>query len=254
MDIATLIGLVSGLAIIAVAIMLGGDIGSFINIPSILIVVGGTIAATLIKFTLPDVMTALKTGLKAAFKSEIQDPATLIDVSVDLAGKARKGGLIALEGVKIENELYAKGIRLCVDGHSLEVVQATVAKEIALSIQRLEEGDKILRGIGDTAPAFGMIGTLVGLVQMLSNMEDPSTIGPAMAVAMLTTFYGAVIANLLALPMADKVVSKSEADQRVKDLILESIVQIHGSQNPTVLKEMLSVYLVESSGDNGDEE
>ena len=249
MDIATLLGIVSGLAIIFAAIALGSGIGIFVNVPSILIVIGGTIAATLIKFTLKDVVSALKIGISSAIKIDNLDPLYLIELSVDMAQKARKGGLISLEGEKIENELMAKGIQLCVDGHALEVVRDTLTKEISMNALRRSEGEKIFRGIGDSAPAFGMIGTLIGLVQMLSNMDDPKTIGPAMAVAMLTTFYGAVIANLIALPMADKLASKIAQEETVKQLILEAVMQIHGGQNPNVLREMLSVYVVGGAGD-----
>ena len=248
MDIATIIGLVAGLGIIIMAIMLGGDLGAFVNVPSLLIVVGGTICATLIKFPLSDVMKSFSLGAGIAFKNTQDDPQYLVDKAVELAEMVRKNGLLALESVKIDNDFFQKGVRLCTDGHKIEVIKDTITREVNLAILRQEKGENMFRGIGDMAPAFGMIGTLVGLVQMLSNMDDPKTIGPAMAVAMLTTFYGAVIANLFAIPVADKLSLKTEKDRLNLELIVESVIQLHGSQNPMALKEILSVYLPGASG------
>ena len=243
MDIATLIGLLSGLGVVGVAIALGGDFGSFVNVPSLLVVFGGTMAATFIKFPMKQVLTAFKTGANIAFKNSKDDPQYIYDQAIELAGVVRKNGLLGLQEAVVENDLFQKGLSMCLDGHNLEVIRATITQEAHLSIKREEQGEKMFRGIGDTAPAFGMIGTLVGLVQMLSSLSDPGSIGPAMAVAMLTTFYGALIANLIALPMADKMATKAEQSRTVKDLIIESIVQLHGSQNPMVMAEILGVYL-----------
>lgn len=137
----------------------------------------------------------------------------------------------------------ARGIRMCVDGHSGEVIRSSISSEVEKSIQNDELGELMFRGIGDTAPAFGMIGTLVGLVQMLANLSDPDAIGPAMAIAMLTTFYGAVLANLIALPIADKLALKVERLKNTKMLIIESVVQIQASQSPMVMKEILGPHL-----------
>jgi chemotaxis protein MotA len=155
----------------------------------------------------------------------------------------RKNGLLGLESVEIENEVMKRGIRMCVDGHNSDVIRSSISSEVAKSIQRDELGEVMFRGIGDTAPAFGMIGTLVGLVQMLANLSDPDAIGPAMAIAMLTTFYGAVLANLIALPIADKLALKVEQLRNTKELIVESVVQIQASQSPLVMKEILGPYL-----------
>ena len=129
------------------------------------------------------------------------------------------------------------------DGHSGEVIRSSISSEVEKSIQNDELGELMFRGIGDTAPAFGMIGTLVGLVQMLANLSDPDAIGPAMAIAMLTTFYGAVLANLIALPVADKLALKVDRLKNTKQLIIESVVQIQASQSPMVMKEILGPYL-----------
>lgn len=243
MDLATLIGIILGLIIIIVSIMLGGDVGSFINVPSILVVFGGVTSATLVKFPLADCIAALKIGGSIAFKNTKDDPRSVYDMAIELAGIVRQKGLLGLESVEIENELMKRGIRMCVDGMSAEVIKESITKEVDMAIKAEMAGESFWRGLGDMAPAFGMIGTLIGLVQMLANLSDPAAIGPAMAVAMLTTFYGAVLANLIAIPLADKLEIKIDNTKNTRALIIESVMQIHASQNPMVLKELLGVYL-----------
>ncbi len=251
MDIGTIIGIIAGTTVILIAIMLGSGFGIFVNVPSLLIVVGGTMAVTLIKWSLSDVMVALKTGIRIAFKSTKSDPEYLVNTAIEMATAVRKNGLRALESYKVDNDIFQRGIGLCADGHGSEVIRETLMKEVNLTILRQEKGEKMFRGIGDSAPAFGMLGTLVGLVQMLSNMSDVNTIGPAMAVAMLTTFYGALIANLVALPIAEKLAEKTEQDRVNLDLIMESVLQIHANQNPMVLAEMLQIYLPSGGAGGG---
>lgn len=257
MDIATLLGLVIGVAVVFLAVMTGSNLWIFINIPGLLIVLGGTFAATLIKFTLSSVLVALKIGVKAALTTTKDDPRELIDMSLDMASLARKNGVLALEGRDIPNHFFAHGIRLCIDGHGLDVVRKVLTSEKDQNLLRNEEGSKIFRAIGESAPAFGMIGTLVGLVQMLANMDDPKAIGPAMAVALLTTLYGALIANLIALPIADKLESKIENERVTSDLIIEAVSQIHQRQSPMILGDILEAYLPEAqrrgNGEEGEE-
>lgn len=243
MDIATILGIVSGLTVVGIAITIDGDIGTFVNPAGLLIVLGGTLAATLVKFTLKDMLAALKLGVAIAFRNTKNDPQYIFDKAVEMAGTVRKNGLLALENMKIENELFQRGITMCTDGHNLDVIRATINREVVMSIERQEKGERMFRGIGEASPAFGMIGTLVGLIQMLSNLDDPAAIGPAMAVAMLTTFYGALIANLIAIPIADKLALKTEQDKLTHDLIVESVLQIQQGQNPSALSEILSAYL-----------
>ena len=246
MDLATLIGLVSGLAVVLVAIFLGGEFTTFINLPSILIVVGGAIAATILRFTLGDVVTALRTGITTALGQNPITPQALIDEVAELARGARKNGLIGLDGIEIRNEFLKKGVQLCVDGLPFEFVRDALTRDRDLYIERLEEGERVFRAIGEAAPAFGMIGTLVGLVQMLSTMDDPQTIGPAMAVALLTTLYGAMIANLVALPIADKLASKAQVEHLIRTLVIEGTLHIQNRTNPDVMVEFLAAYLPES--------
>jgi chemotaxis protein MotA len=246
MDLATLIGLGSGTAIVLVAILLGGDFMSFVDVPSLLLVIGGSIAATVLRFTLADVLTALKTGISAALGQSRTTPRVLIQEITELAQKARKGGLIGLDGIEITDDFLKKGVQLCVDGLTFEFIKDALSRDRDLYIERHEEGERIFRAIGDAAPAFGMIGTLVGLVQMLGNMEDPQTIGPAMAIALLTTLYGALISNLIALPIADKLASKAQIEYVRRTLVIEGTLHIQNKTNPDVMFEFLSAYLPEN--------
>jgi chemotaxis protein MotA len=218
---------------------------TFVNVPSLLIVIGGAIATTVLRFTLADVMTALKTGIAAAMSHSETGPRLLIQEIAVLAEKARKEGLIGLDGIEIGHEFLKKGVQLCVDGLAFEFIKDALSRDRDLFIERHEEGEKIFRAIGDAAPAFGMIGTLVGLVQMLSNMEDPQSIGPAMAIALLTTLYGALISNLVALPFADKLASKAQLEYVIRTLVIEGTLHIHARTNPDVMVEFLSAYLPE---------
>lgn len=246
MDFATLLGLFIGITVVALAVMSGSDMAIFLNLPGFLIVVCGTFAATLIKFPLYNVFHAFKLGAKTALVNVHENPSELVDKAIELTTVARKEGVLALEKVKLDNAFFRRGIRLCIDGHALEVVRKALVSEMELSIHRHEEGSRIFRGIGESAPAFGMIGTLVGLVQMLSNLEDPATIGPAMAVALLTTLYGALIANLIALPIADKLEAKTDEERVTMELIVDAVIQIHGRQSPMVMGDILSAYLSDS--------
>lgn len=242
MDIATLIGLLGGFGIIIGAIATGGDIMLFVNVPSILIVVGGTCMVTLMQVSLKDFLGSFAIGMKAFFY-KTDDPKQLIEEAVQLADIARKNGLLALEGQEIGNDFLKKGIGLCVDGHDPSLVQKLLNKDISLTIQRHEVGQMMFKNMAIMAPAMGMIGTLVGLVQMLANMSDPASIGPAMAVALLTTLYGAVIANAFAQPIADKLARASQLERTNKSLILETISGIQEGMNPRVLDQLLSTYL-----------
>jgi len=243
MDIATLLGLIFGTAVIAFAMLSDSNVSVFINIPGIMIVLGGTIAATLIKFPVGDCLRAIGLAIRKAFWQEADRPADLIQRAKSLAEVVRKQNLIALENEEIRNAFFKKGIQLCVDGHKSEFIRNVLTTEMNQSIQRHELGEKVFRAMGDSAPAFGMIGTLVGLVQMLSNLQEPSAIGPAMAVALLTTLYGALIANLIALPIADKLQMRTSQERINKLLIVEGVLAVQQGVNPRILVEQLESYL-----------
>ena len=244
-DFATLAGLVIGITVVTLAILTGSDIIIFFNLPGLLIVLGGTFAATLIKFPLTGVFVALPVGFKAAFTNEKSRPRDFINEAVKLCKKARRSGLLSLDNPKIKNQFFRKGVQMCADGRDLEYIRKILTQEMAFTIQREEMGAKVFLALGEAAPAFGMFGTLVGLVQMLSNMRDPTTIGPAMAVALLTTLYGVLLANLVALPIADKLVSKTEREKALRSLVIECVFQIQQLQNPTAMLEILEPHLPE---------
>ena len=245
MDLATLIGIIGAISAIFAAIMMGGEMVMFVNYPGLMIVVAGTLAVTLIKFPLSLTLGAFGIALKAFIYKSTQ-PSTIIAQSIELANVARKEGLLGLESVVVENQFLRDGIQLVVDGNAPELVQKILTKEISLSIERNEIGLNVFKAIGDVAPAMGMIGTLIGLVQMMSNMSDPKAIGPAMAVALLTTFYGAVIASVIALPIADKLAHRSNEERLNKSMILESINAIQEGLNPRMIEGLLNAYLPES--------
>ncbi|MDX1692311.1 MAG: flagellar motor protein PomA [Ketobacteraceae bacterium] len=246
MDLATLVGLIGAFVIVGAAMVFGGSPLIFVNIPSVLIVIGGTVFAVLMKFPLSQFLSAFKVAAKS-FKFRITSPEELIVEVVDIADAARKGGLLSLEGKEVSNDFLQRGIQLLVDGHDPDVVRALLTKEMREASNRHLWGSKIWRQLGDVAPAMGMIGTLIGLVQMLSAMDDPKAIGPAMAVALLTTLYGAMIANMLALPIADKLQLRAEEEARIQAMIIDALVAIQSGQNPRVIQTLLKAYLAEGS-------
>lgn len=242
MDLATLIGLIGAFAIVISSIMLGGSASTFINTPSLLVVLGGTVLVTMMKFSLGQFLGAAGIATKA-FLHKPMNPEELIEEAVDLAKVARQGGLLALEDREIKDDFMKTGLGLLIDGHPADVVRAMLQKDLAQTIKRHGDGQDIFVAIADVGPAMGMIGTLIGLVQMLSNMDDPKQIGPAMAVALLTTLYGAILANMFAGPVADKLGVRSREENKNKSLIIDALLSIQGGQNPRVIESMLEAYL-----------
>ena len=251
MDLATLIGLIGAFAIVIYA--MGGDVTLFLNLPSALIVLVGSTFTVLMKFGLTQFIGAVKVIVKA-FKFKLDSPQEIIAEVVELADLARKGGLLSLEGREVGNSFLAGGIQLLVDGHDPDVVRTLLMKDLKQGEDRHSWGAKIFESLADVAPAMGMIGTLIGLVAMLANMNDPKTIGPAMAVALLTTLYGAMLATMFAGPMADKLNLRSKEESRVKNLVIDALLAIQSGQNPRVIEAMLKAYLPESERDNEPEE
>ena len=242
MDLATIIGFIGGTIFIVMAIVTGGNPLIFINIPSLLIVVGGTIMTTFIKFKMSDVLGSITVAIKA-FILKMDNPETIIEEMVNYTRIAKKEGLIALEKETPSNVFSTKALRYLSDGYDEGLIEDMLNKDIRLTVQRHTTGQNVFKSMGDTAPAFGMIGTLIGLVQMLSSMEDPSSIGPAMAVALLTTLYGAVLANFIFLPIADKLTLRSSQEQLNKNIIVEAAISINRGVSPMVLEESLKIFL-----------
>jgi len=245
MDFATIIGILAGTGVVTAAILVGGDVTLFMDLPSALIVLGGATAATIIRFPITGVLSALALGGKVAFTHRKIEPRQLIDEIANLAEVVRKQGPLGLESVEVDDEFLAKGMQMIADGYDPAFIRDSLERERDLNLERLEDGQRIFKAIGDAAPAFGMIGTLVGLVQMLANMSDPATIGPAMAIALLTTLYGALVANLIARPIADKLALKSKVEDVNQTLVLDGIMQIRDSKSPALIREMLIAYLPE---------
>ena len=253
MDLATLIGMIGAIGFIVMAMILGGDLSMFVDVPSVLIVFCGSLFVVLSNYTLGQFFGAGKIAAKA-FMFKIEAPEELIQKVVEMADAARKGGFLALEEAEIENGFMQKGVDMLVDGHDVDVVRATLAKDISMTTERHIFGASLFKTLGDVAPAMGMIGTLIGLVAMLSNMDDPKAIGPAMAVALLTTLYGAFLANVIAIPISNKLSNRMEEEKLNQSLVLDGIVGIADGQNPRVIEGILKNYLAESKRGAGDTE
>lgn len=242
MDIATLIGTVMGFGLIVAAMVMGGNIGGFIDIPSMLIVVGGTIAATLIMFPLKVVLGTAKIGLKTIM-AKVPSPIDTIEEIVKLADLGRREGLLALEKAQVDDAFLQKGLRMVADGSTPQMVRAVLDTEIDALKKRHLRGQGVFKAMGAASPAFGMIGTLVGLVQMLQNMSDPASIGPSMAVALLTTMYGAILANVLFLPMSKKLEERSNEETQFMEIAMEGVMAIQNGENPRIVKDRLMVFI-----------
>ena len=253
MDIATIIGLVLGSAAVLGSILTGGSITYFIDVPSILVVGGGVIAGTFIKWPMETVKTVVGVFLKSILFSPA-DPKTTIEEIQSLAETARRESVFALEKVPVEDPFLKKAVTLAADNRPPEIISAILQLEIDAMEDRHKMGVEMIDGIGADGPAFGMIGTLIGLVLMLQNMSDPSSIGPAMAVALLTTFYGAVLANLFAIPVANKLKVRSQEEANKMNIIIAGTLGIVAGENPRVIREKLDSFLPpdeRSTGDDG---
>jgi chemotaxis protein MotA len=242
MDIATIIGLVGGTILVCLAIITGGSVTIFLNIPGLLIVVGGTIATCFIKFSMSDVINSVSVAMKA-FMVKINPPEEIMENMVSIAKVAKERGLMALENEAPDDEFAAKAFQFLADGFDETQIKELLKKDINLTVQRHTTGQKVFKGMGSSAPAFGMIGTLIGLVQMLANMANPQDIGPAMAIALLTTLYGALLANLIFLPLADKLALRSQQELTAKNLILDGALGIARGLSGMVFQETLKIHL-----------
>lgn len=244
MDLATLIGIISGFGLVVAAMMLGGGLTWFINPAAALIVVGGTIGATFINYPLKDLFGVIKV-VRNVFLHKQTSLGETIEMLIDMSKTARREGILALEkkAEDIEDPFFAKGVSLMVDG----IEPATLSKIMQTELDFIEErhrlGAEIFTTMGNFAPAMGMVGTLIGLVQMLMQMEDPSAIGPAMAVALITTFYGILLANLLFLPIAGKLKTRSAQEMLVKQMIISGILSVQSGDNPRILEQKLHSYI-----------
>jgi len=244
MDIATIIGVILGLIVILSAIVAGGTAGMFFDGPSLAITGGGMLCATLIHFSLPQFL-GIFSIIKKTIVTKVPAQSKLIQKMVNCAAINRRDGALALEQEiqKIDDLFFVKGLQMLVDGQESEQIRELMSMEIQYLQDRHSNGKKILEFMGAAAPAFGMIGTLIGLVQMLANLDDPASIGLGMATALLTTFYGAFAANLLFIPLAGKLGIYSKAEATAMEMIIEGICAIANGENPTAVREKMQTFI-----------
>ena len=244
MDIATILGVISAFGLVWIAIFLGGGIQLFINIPALMIVVGGTLGATMINYPLRDVFGVFKVVKKALFARNTS-VAELIKRFMAFAQKSRKEGILALEAEikEVNDEFLKKGVQLAIDGLEPQEINDILETEIEFVRSRHQLGAEIFSTMGTFSPALGMIGTLIGLVQMLQTMDDPSKVGPAMAIALLTTFYGSIIANIVCLPISGKLRTRSKEEVLAKEMAIQGIVSLSNGDNPRILEQKLQAFI-----------
>lgn len=244
MDLSTVIGLILGAVLISIAILLGGSMLAYLDAPSVLIVFGGAGSALLVAFPLQRVVKLHSVALKTVFGST-PDALHIIRQMVEFAEVARRDGILALEGMteQMSDPFIVRGIQMAVDGTDPEVIQQVMETELENLMERHESGKGLLDALGKYAPAYGMIGTLIGLVAMLSNMDDPSKIGAGMAAALLTTLYGAIIANMVFLPMSDKLALRSAEEVLIKTIIIQGVMSIQSGDNPRNVESKLMTFL-----------
>jgi chemotaxis protein MotA len=244
MDLATLIGIVLSFGLVIGGIMSGSSIMLFVDLPSMLIVVGGMLGASMVQHPLGNIL-GVAGVVKHTLFTNLESPADIIAKFMDYANRARREGILSLEPLikEIDDFYLKKGLQLTVDGLEPQTIQEIMETEIQYLEERHDTGAAILNTFGSFAPAMGMIGTVIGLVQMLQTMSDPASIGPAMAVALITTFYGAVMANLVFIPMAGKLKTRSKEEVLLKEMILGGILAISKGENPRIIEEKLNSYL-----------
>jgi len=243
-DLATVIGIITGFSLVMITIFMGGSPQIFIDIPSMMIVFGGATGSVLISFQLKEVLGVIGV-IRKAFFSEKVDNVALIEQIVALSKKARKEGLLAIDKEinNIEDPFLRSGMEMVVDGTEADLIRNIMETELSYLMGRHKRGQDIMASYGEYSPAFGMIGTLIGLIAMLQNLNDPSQIGGGMAVALITTFYGAFAANLVFIPLAKKLKNRSEEEIVVKEMIIEGVLSIQFGEHPNTIQRKLMNFL-----------
>lgn len=243
MDITTIVGLLAGFTLVVMSIG-PSNLPNFVDVPSLLVTVGGTIAGTLVNHPLQAIVNIVSIAMKAFFFKSLP-PTELIKRIVGFAETARREGILALEQAasEVEDPFMGTGIRLAVDGTEPELIQTILETELAFLEDRHKAGAAIFEYMGAAGPAFGMIGTLIGLVLMLNALDDPAAIGPGMAIALITTFYGALTANLIYIPIAGKLKIRSAEEILQKRMIMEGIMSIQSGDNPRIVEQKLNTFI-----------
>jgi len=242
MDIASLIGIFSGFALIFSAIVLGGSVDSFVNVPGMMIVIGGTYAATLLTFPMRDVMTAFRSAL-IVFSKTKQRPEQVINTMLQLTQLTRRKGLLALSDVETNSPFLKRACDLIADASDEQMIRHVLRIEINAIKARHYNVQDVFKKMATFAPAFGMLGTLIGLIQMLVKLDDPASIGPSMSVALLTTFYGSLLATVVFIPIAGKLKSRTMQEVISLEIIFEGAICILNDNNQLSVYEKLSSYL-----------
>ena len=243
-DYSTLVGVLSGVILITYAIYNGGTIRTYLSLNSFLITFGGTVAATIVYYPFPKLAQLLQV-LKVAFTEKPLEPSDVIKTIISLAETARREGLLALEDAayQLNDEFMQKGILLIVDGTDPELVRNIMETELLFLEERHGEGQGIFQTMGTFAPAFGLLGTVIGLINMLTQLDNPDSIGAGMAVALVTTFYGSFLANVIFLPLAGKLKVRSSEEILIKEVMIEGMLSIQAGENPRIIEEKLKAFL-----------
>ncbi len=244
MDISTILGIVFGFGLVISAMAVGGGLGWFINLPSAMIVLGGTLGASLINYPMSDIIGVVKVAKNIFLRKKLKTE-EVIEILVDMSKISRRDGILALEDKveEIKDPFLAKGIMLMIDGIEPAALSRILHTELEFISERHRLGAEIFTTMGNFAPAMGMVGTLIGLIKMLVDMDDPSSIGPSMAIALITTFYGVIMANLVFLPAAGKLKTRSSSEVMLKQLIISGILAVQSGDNPRILEEKLYSFI-----------
>ena len=244
MDLTSLIGFLATWILVLASMAAGGNFGAYIDVPSVMITLGGAIGATIISNP-GDRLKAVGGALKSVFISHAPDLIGMVQMIVSFAEKARREGLLSLEAdvAEVESDFMRKAIQLVVDGTDPELVRAILDTEIGVFEDRHSANKTVFDNLAEFGPSFGMIGTLIGLIAMLGNLSDVSALGPGMAVALITTMYGSMLANMFAIPTAKKLAARSAEEVKAMELMVEGILAIQAGENPRIVEEKLKVYL-----------
>jgi len=244
MDFATILGILGGFGVLFGAILIeGSSPASFMNMLATLVVFGGAITAVLIRYSIGSFISAIVLGFKTAIFNKHVPATTLIEEIIKLAEISRKEGPLGLEKAEVHEPFLKKGIQMLADGYTVEAIRRALERERDLQHERLTEGHKIFKALGDAAPGMGMVGTIIGLVSLFSHMDDPSKIGPGMAIALLTTLYGAVVANVIALPLSDKLQNVADLGSTNETLVIDAVIMMRENRSPAQIYDELMSYL-----------
>ncbi|RZB34914.1 MAG: chemotaxis protein MotA [Desulfobacteraceae bacterium Eth-SRB1] len=244
MDISTILGIIVGFGLVISAITMGGGASWFVNTPSAMIVLGGTFGAVLINYPISDILGVVKVARKVFFRKKLETE-KVIKMLLDMSKVARRDGILALEDKveDVKDSFFTKGMTLMIDGVEPVILSRILNTELEYISERHRLGAEIFTTMGNFAPAMGMVGTLIGLIKMLVQMDDPSSIGPAMAIALVTTFYGVILANLIFLPAAGKLKTRSNSELIQKQMMISGILSIQSGDNPRVLEDKLHSFI-----------